>query len=451
MRFISTRGGGKAHTFSEAVAAGLAPDGGLFLPETLPDIKHLLCDDQRVSYADLCTEFLSLFATDVDKGDLRKIVQETYEGFDSEEMAPLCRLDEKIFLLELFHGPTLAFKDFALQFLGRLYERQVQLSGKAINVLGATSGDTGAAAIHGLLGKEGVNVFILYPDGRISPLQERQMTCTEAENIFPLAIEGSFDDAQRALKETFRDSEFAAAVGLSAINSINIARVLAQSVYYLYAWLQIPEESRVNVEFVVPTGNFGNVLAGWICQKMGLPAKTFHVATNQNDILHRFFSLGKYKVGKVIPSYAPSMDIQIASNFERYIYYSEGENSDRVGSIMSEMDRTGEYDASNLALGSFRSSRMDDEEILKTIEKVYRHYDYILDPHTACGFGDLRGDRTSVVLSTAHPAKFPEVVKKAVNVIPTHPKLDILKDREIRKYTIDPTPASIKNFIIKNQ
>jgi threonine synthase len=451
MQFISTRGGVKAHTFSEAVAAGLAPDGGLFLPETLPSIRRLLEEGDELSYAELCIEFLSLFATDIDKGELGDIVQKAYESFDSVEVAPLRRLDTKLFLLELFHGPTLAFKDFALQLLGRLYERQVRLTGKAINVLGATSGDTGAAAIHGLLGKEGVNVFILYPDGRVSPLQERQMTCMEAENIFPLAIKGSFDDAQRALKETFGDSAFVTAVGLSAINSINIARVLAQSVYYLYAWLKIPIEVRSNVEFVVPTGNFGNILAGWMCQKMGLPVESFHVATNRNDILHRFFSSGKYKVGTVDSSYAPSMDIQIASNFERYIYYTEGEDSAKVCSIMNQMEKTGEYEASALTSASFRSSRMDDEEILKTIDEVYHRYDYILDPHTACGFGDLRTDRTSVVLSTAHPAKFPEVVKKVIDVVPTHPSLDVLKDRELRKFMIDPTPESIKEFILKNQ
>jgi threonine synthase len=451
MQFISTRGGAKAHTFSEAVAAGLAPDGGLFLPETLPSIRHLLEGGEELSYAELCIEFLSLFATDIDKDELGDIVRNAYESFDSIEVAPLRKLDTNLFLLELFHGPTLAFKDFALQLLGRLYERQVRLTGEAINVLGATSGDTGAAAIHGLLGKEGVNVFILYPDGRVSPLQERQMTCMEAVNIFPLAIKGSFDDAQRALKETFGDSAFVSTVRLSAINSINIARVLAQSVYYLYAWLQIPKEVRSNVEFVVPTGNFGNILAGWMCQKMGLPVESFHVATNQNDILHRFFSSGKYRVGTVVSSYAPSMDIQIASNFERYIYYTEGEDSAKVCSIMNQMEKTGEYDAPGFTSVSFRSSRMDNEEILKTIDEVYHRYDYILDPHTACAFGDLRTDRTSVVLSTAHPAKFPEVVKKVIDVVPTHPSLNVLKDRALRKFTIDPTPESIKEFILKNQ
>jgi len=451
MQFISTRGGVKAHTFSEAVAEGLAPDGGLFLPETLPSIRHLLEGGEELSYAELCIDFLSLFATDIDKDELGDIVRNAYESFDSIEVAPLRKLDTNLFLLELFHGPTLAFKDFALQLLGRLYERQVRLTGEAINVLGATSGDTGAAAIHGLMGKEGVNVFVLYPDGRVSPLQERQMTCMEAENIFPLAIKGSFDDAQKALKETFGDSAFVSTVRLSAINSINIARVLAQSVYYLYAWLQIPIEGRSNVEFVVPTGNFGNILAGWMCQKMGLQVKHFHVATNQNDILHRFFSSGKYRVGTVVSSYAPSMDIQIASNFERYIYYTEGEDSAKVCSIMNQMEKTGEYDASGFTSASFRSSRMDNEGILKTIEDVYHRYDYILDPHTACGFGDLRTDRTSVVLSTAHPAKFPEVVKKVVDVVPTHPSLNALMDRELRKFTIDPTPESIKEFILKNQ
>ncbi|MBL4575014.1 MAG: threonine synthase [Opitutaceae bacterium] len=451
MRFISTRGGARPHSFTEAVSTGLAPDGGLFLPETLPDIRPLLKKWEGLSYADLCCGFLSLFATDIDKDELREIVLESYASFDSPEVVPLRRLDERLFVAELFHGPTLAFKDIALQLLGRLYERQVRMTGRPINVLGATSGDTGAAAIHGLMRKEGVNVFILYPDGRISPLQERQMTCTLAENIFPLAIDGSFDDAQRAIKEAFRDRVYAVDIGLSAINSINIVRVLAQSVYYLYAWLQIPEEARSNVEFVVPTGNFGNVLAGWMCRRMGLPVETFRVATNQNDIMHRFFSSGEYKEGEVVSSYAPSMDIQIASNFERYIYYKQGEDASKVRSIMDEMQRTGRYYDSGFDPGSFRSSRMDDVGILETIESVYRRYGYVLDPHTACGFGDLSSNRTNVVLSTAHPAKFPEVIQKGINVTPTHPTLDALKDREIQKYSIEPSLNSIKRFIATHQ
>ena len=264
MKFISTRGQTDPVSFTDAVAIGLAPDGGLFLPESLPDISPRLAAWKNLSYAELCHEFLGLFATDVPDEVLEKLIHRSYATFTHPEIAPLRKIDDRLYVLELFHGPTLAFKDFALQLLGNLYGWQCEQSGQSINVLGATSGDTGAAAIHGLLGKPHTAIFILYPEGRVSPLQERQMTCTGAANVHAIALDGSFDDAQRLLKDIFANKSFAAEHALSAVNSINIARVLAQSVYYLYAWLRLPEAERLNVEFVVPTGNFGNVFAGWL-------------------------------------------------------------------------------------------------------------------------------------------------------------------------------------------
>ncbi|MGY8718255.1 MAG: threonine synthase, partial [Verrucomicrobiia bacterium] len=290
MNYISTRGQTPALGFSDAVATGLAPDGGLFLPEQLPQFSaDELKAFEGLSYPALCSAFFRKFATDIDNATFAEIVERSYTKFNHPDIAPLVPLSDDLLVLELFHGPTLAFKDFALQLLGNLYEHQCAMRKQSINVLGATSGDTGAAAIHGLLGKPGTTIFILYPDGRVAPLQERQMTCTGADNVYAMAIEGSFDDAQTALKEIFADQDYRTRHCLSAVNSINLARVLAQCVYYLSAWLRLPRERQDNVEFVVPTGNFGNVLAGWMLQKMGVPIRSFKVATNQNDILYRLF------------------------------------------------------------------------------------------------------------------------------------------------------------------
>lgn len=452
MKFISTRGQTEPHSFSEAVRIGLAPDKGLFVPEKLPDLSAEILDWEGLAYPDLCYEFFKHFATDIPEIELRELVSVAYSRFDHPEHAPLVKLSDKLYVEELFHGPTLAFKDFALQLLGCLYERQVAISGESINVLGATSGDTGAAAINGLLGKKGVNIFILYPDGRVSPLQERQMTCLEEENVFPLAIKGSFDDAQAALKDVFGDKAFSEEVHLSAVNSINLARILAQCVYYIYAWLKLPADRRERATFVVPTGNFGNVLAGWMASRMGMRVDGFRVATNQNDILHRFFSGGDYTVDTVLPSHAPSMDIQIASNFERFLYFSLGGNSDMVRDIMESFKKEGSFKVGGMAITEFMTStRMDDAEIAETISRVYKEYNYVADPHTACGFKELDRLETAVVLSTAHPAKFPEVVKECTGVEPTHPSLETLKSKEIKKYSVEPTEAGIKTFIRAQQ
>ncbi len=447
MKFVSTRGQTEAVSFSEAVAIGLAPDGGLFVPEQLPDLSDAFSKMEGLSYEETCYAFLKHFATDIDSDVLKGIIHKSYSKFDNELKAPLVKLKEGLWVLELFHGPTLAFKDFALQLLGNLYEHQIEETGRPINVLGATSGDTGAAAIHGLLGKKGVNIFILYPDGRVAPLQERQMVCTEADNVFPLAIEGSFDDAQHALKDVFGDQDFRNEVNLSAVNSINLARVLAQCVYYIYAFWQLPESVREKAVFVVPTGNFGNILAGWMAQQMGLPIKGFRVATNQNDILHRLFSTGVYEVNAVDPSLAPSMDIQVASNFERYLYFSLNGDSEKLRKVMSEFKETGRYKFESFDSNVFSSCRTDDVGIEKTISAVFEQFAYVADPHTACSLTDFDSDEIKVALSTAHPAKFPETIINCMGQHPMHPYLDELKSREIVKYKVDPEPAAIKAFI----
>jgi threonine synthase len=450
MRFISTRGRTPPHSFSDAVAAGLAPDGGLFLPETLPDFSAELPRFAALGYTELCFEFLQRFATDIPPGTLRAMVERSYTGFENPETAVLRRLGGRIHVLELFHGPTLAFKDFGLQLLGTLYERQCRERGQSINALGATSGDTGAAAIHGLLGKPGTGIFILYPEGRVSALQERQMTCTGADNVFALSIDGTFDDAQAILKEILADRQFRERHRLSAVNSINLARLLAQCVYYLYAWLRLSPEDRADAEFVVPTGNFGNVLAGWMLSKMGVPLAGFKVATNQNDILHRFFSTGEYRIGPVRPSSAPSMDIQAASNFERFLYYELKGDGARVEAALKEFKAAGVWrlgDRSRSIGLEFTSSASSDAQIAEIIRRVYRDYGYVVDPHTACGFADLTPGRASVVLATASPAKFPETIRAAIGIEPTHPSLEALKSRPIVKYPIKADAAAIREFI----
>ena len=447
MRFLSSRGQTPVLGFSDAVATGLAPDGGLYLPETLPNLSGELARFEKLNYAELCFEFFKHFATDIPQETLRAIIAQSYTKFSHPDIAPLVQLDERTFVLELFHGPTLAFKDFALQLLGNLYEHQCKVRHETINVLGATSGDTGSAAIHGLLGKPGTAIFILYPDGRTSPLQERQMACTGADNVFALCVDGTFDDAQAALKDVFGDQSFRTRHRLSAVNSINLARGLAQCVYYLSAWLRLPASARSNVEFVVPTGNFGNVLAGWMLQKMGVPIRGFKVATNQNDILYRLFTTGEYKLGAVHPSLAPSMDIQVASNFERFIYYTVGRDTARVREVMRTFRQTGAYRFENFDRDSFSASRCADAEIPGIIQRVYQKYGYVADPHTACGFKDLNADRVSVVLATASPAKFPDTILRAIGQEPTHPSLEALKARPLVKHPLKAEPQAIKAFI----
>lgn len=450
MRYISTRGQSDPITFSQMVAAGLAPDGGLYLPEKFPDLKDLIQEAEGLSYTDLCTWFLRMFATDVDPENLHDLVERSYEKFTHPKVAPLKTLDEKTHVLELFYGPTLSFKDMPLQVLGNLYEEQIERTGKPINVLGATSGDTGSAAIMGLWGKKGVRLFILYPNGRVAPLQERQIICTGSPNVFPLAIDGNYDDGQRAMRELFLDLHMKKEYRLSAINSINFARVLIQAVYYIYAYYQLPKESRDNVEFVVPSGNFGNILSGWLVQRMGLPVKSFKIASNQNDILYRLFTTGKYEVEKVKPSLAPSMDIQVSSNFERFLYFMVGENPERVREIIGTFNETGNYHFDDFKPDIFTASRATDDEIPGIIADVYNTYQYIIDPHTACGFKDLNPDRTSIVLATALPAKFPETIEKAIGILPTHPDLEALNGKKEVKYPCKPDKEEIRKFIIEH-
>ncbi len=448
MQYISTRGQTRPHSFSEAVEAGLAPDGGLFLPERLPDLSGRLAAWASLSYAELAAAFFQVFAPEIPADEWREMTSQSYTRFDSPEVAPLRKITEKTYVLELFHGPTLAFKDFALQLLGLLYKRQTKLSGKRLAVLGATSGDTGSAAINGCMGQDGITIFILYPNGRVAPLQERQMACTGADNVFAIPVPGTFDDAQRVVKETFGDTAFAQGINLSAVNSINIARVLAQCVYYFWAWMKLPEAVRETAEFVVPTGNFGNVMAGWLAQQMGMKCGGFRVATNHNDILYRFFTTGEYRQGEVKASHAPSMDIQAASNFERYLYFVLDQDPAQVRDVMARM-KAGKAVTLPQKPSSFRASRMDDEIIPKVIAQMWKDWQYVIDPHTACAFTDMAKDRVSVVLSTASPAKFPDVVTQATGTEPVHPTLEALKNLPLQTYPMEASTEAVKAFIME--
>jgi threonine synthase len=447
MRYLSTRGGAPTVSFTEAVAQGLAPDGGLYLPEEFPDLSPNIEHWENLSYAELCFEFFKLFATDLDASDLKQAVDSAYSSFTHADIAPVVQLNDHWQVLELFHGPTLAFKDFALQLLGNLYELQIKRTNQKLCILGATSGDTGAAAISGLLGKSGVEVFILYPEGKVSPLQERQMTCTGASNVYPIAIEGTFDDAQRTVKELFGDTDFSATVGLSAVNSINLARILAQTVYYLYAWLKLEKRKREITQFVVPTGNFGNVFAGWLLTKMGISTGGFRVSTNQNDVLHRLFASGQYELASVSPSLAPSMDIQVASNFERLLFYFLNGSTERVCEVMQSFRKNGRYSFEKFNIQGFSSSCTTDVEIPQIIQKAFKEYSYLVDPHTACAFKDLEENKHSLILATAHPAKFPRVFSDAGMECPTSPVLEALLDQQPLKHRVSVDPPSIRTFI----
>ena len=409
---------------------GLADDGGLLLPEEIPKLsKSELAELNDLPYADLAFKIISRFATDIPAADLKDLLDRSYATFDHPETTPLVKLD-KLYILELFHGPTLAFKDVALQFLGNLFEYILEQSGKKMNIIGATSGDTGSAAIYGVRGRKNINIFIMHPEGRVSPIQELQMTTVADDNVFNLAIDGTFDDAQSIVKEIFGDLEFKQHYALGAVNSINWARVLAQVVYYFYAWFQVNKQSACSeVEFSVPTGNFGDIFAGFIAREMGLPIKRLILATNANNILSRFVQSGDYSTADVQQSISPSMDIQVASNLERYLFYLFAGDSNKLSAKMEEFKQTGKLTFSAEELGkiqeTFAAATVDDAATTATIKDFYAQTGYILDPHTSVGVTAGRkkssGNCPLVCLATAHPAKFGAAVKAAIGHDPLLP------------------------------
>ena len=427
--YLSTRGNISYISFQKAVLMGLATDGGLLVPAELPDMSFSLEALQNLSYPDLAVRIMNLFTdNDIPVDDLEKLVHQSYDSFDNPEVTPIVKPDS-LYIMELFHGPTLAFKDVALQFLGNLFEYILKKSHTKLNIIGATSGDTGSAAIYGVRGKDNMDIFIMHPEGRVSPIQKRQMTTVRDDNVHNIAVKGTFDDTQKLLKELFNDLELRETYNLAAVNSVNWARVLAQIVYYFYAYFRMQEKTGAEkVRFCVPTGNFGNVFAGYLAWRMGLPIEQLILASNENDILANFFQHGVYKKGEVHATYSPSMDIQVASNFERYLYYRAGENPAEVNKLMKQFSQTGKIKLPERD-PVFAADRSTNSQTLDTIRRYYEDFNYLLDPHTAVGINVAEKfestDIPTVCLATAHPAKFPAAIREAVGRdCAHHPEID---------------------------
>jgi threonine synthase len=454
MRYVSTRGGVEPVGFAEAVMMGLGTDGGLLVPQTVPRVDaRTLADWSALGFQDLAVEIMSSFVVDaIPRADLVDLVERSYASFSHPEVTPVVAVGEQR-VLELFHGPTAAFKDVALQFLGNVFEYLLERRGGRLNILGATSGDTGSAAIAGVRGKDRIQIFILHPQGRISPVQERQMTTVLDANVHNIAIRGTFDDGQTIVKSLFNDLRFKERYRLGAVNSINWARILAQMVYYFYAWGRMcGGDPGHRLSFSVPTGNFGDVFAGYMAKRMGLPVDRLIIATNRNDILARFVRTGIYEAGEVHPTLSPAMDIQIASNFERYLYFLVGEDPAEVRARLEEMGRTGSMRVSEahraLVAGDFDAAAASDAETLEQIRETYERDGYVLDPHTAIGVRAARGRRDLVCLATAHPAKFNDAVRRAIGTeAPPPPSLQGLMEKETRCALLDATEEAVRGHI----
>lgn len=454
MRYISTRGKTPAVPFKEAVMMGLALDGGLLLPETIPSVDRATLESWRgLPYRELAFKVISLFADDIPADDLKRLIDRSYDSFAHPEITPVVQKDG-VHILELFHGPTLAFKDVALQLLGNLFEYLLKERGEKMNIVGATSGDTGSAAIYGVRGKENINIFILHPEGRTSPVQALQMTTVTDANVHNIAYKGTFDDCQNLVKSLFNDLPFREKYALGAVNSINWARVLAQVVYYFYAWFRVSDGREI--VFSVPTGNFGDIFAGYVAKRMGLPIKSLLLATNENNILTRFVTSGDYSVDTVVPTLSPSMDIQVASNFERYLYYLFNEDASRVCRAFEEFAAKGRMNFTDeerqRVASEFSSRSVNRAETLETIAKMYQETGYLLDPHTAVGVRAAQETVTdgtpAVCLATAHPAKFGDAVKEAVAIDPPRPsQLMGIEDLPSRCSVLEHDPAAVRAFI----
>jgi len=454
MKYLSTRNAKLSKNFIDILFQGLSKDGGLFLPTIWPSIDINILRDK--SYEDVALNIIFPFVeNEIAEDELYKIISNTYKNFNHEKIAPLVQIDSNKHILELFYGPTLAFKDYAMQFLGNLFSYTMKNRNNKITVLGATSGDTGSAAIEAFKGKKNIDVFILHPHNKVSNVQRRQMTTVLDKNIFNIAIEGNFDDCQKIVKELFLDEETQNKTNLTAINSINWARLMAQIVYYFWGYLQLEEE---NVSFIVPSGNFGNVFSANVAKKMGLPIRELHVVTNSNDILNNIISHGKMFLKNVEQTYSPSMDIQISSNFERQIFESVNRDDSIVSKIMNEFKNNKKYTFDQKVLKHFQniyhSATISNETTLETIKTYKNDYNYLADPHTATGLSILNSvsqNHPFISLACAHPAKFGEAIEKAVGERPPYPKkLENIFDIE-EKMTILPNNSElVKNLILNN-
>lgn len=452
MKYKSTRGQVSGLSFSDALLMGLASDEGLLVPETIPDVRADLDRWRDLTFVELAQALIPKFIDDIDPATLRGLIADSYATFNHDDVVALQQLDG-ITVLELFHGPTLAFKDVALQLLGKLFSHVLGERGQRLNILGATSGDTGSAAIDGVRGQQNIDIFIMYPKGRVSLLQEMQMTTVDDDNVHCIEVEGSFDDCQNIMKTVFADAQYKATYQLGAVNSVNWARVLAQIVYYGYASLR----SSAGATFCVPTGNFGNVFAAYLAQRMGFPITHLLVATNDNDILARFFATGIYARGEVHQTLSPAMDIQVASNFERFLYYHFEQDSDRLVRFMQEFAANGAASIGAPPDTQLMSSvAVNRKDTLAAMHEVNRQYGYVLDPHTAVGYHAARNHLDQqvastdvVVVATAHPAKFPDAVQQATGGEPTHPTLEALKGLPMRRQALPCDIDAVKAYLVE--
>ncbi|MBO0345899.1 threonine synthase [Roseibium sp. CAU 1637] len=457
MKYYSTRGEAPVLGFCDVLLQGLARDGGLYLPETWPQLSpETIASFAGKSYEDVAFAVIQPFVDgEIADDDLMAMITDAYSGFRHQAVTPLVQIAPNQFVLELFHGPTLAFKDVAMQLLGRLMDHVLEKRNMRATIVGATSGDTGGAAIEAFRGSTRTDVFILFPEGRVSPVQRRQMTTPTEDNVHALALSGNFDDCQSIVKGMFNNFAFRDRVGLSGVNSINWARILAQIVYYFVAGAALGSPQR-KVSFTVPTGNFGDIFAGFAAKKMGLPIDKLVVATNINDILARTMDTGRYEMRGVTATTAPSMDIQISSNFERLLSEATGRDADAVRRMMNQLGQSGSFTIEEPALGAIRSSfsagRCTEEETASIIEDTLKTSSYLLDPHTAIAVHVAKahddGSTPMVVLGTAHPAKFPDAVEAACGERPElPPELQPMMSADERQTILSAEQSAVENHI----
>jgi threonine synthase len=462
LRYISTRGAAPRLDFEAVLLAGLARDGGLYVPESWPSLKpKTLAGFAGKPYAEVAAAVMAPFVGKaLPQKTFRSMVAETYAGFRHEAVTPLVEVGEGIWIEELFHGPTLAFKDLALQLVGRLYDHVLKKQGKRVTIIGATSGDTGSAALEACRDRRAIDIFILHPLGRVSEVQRRQMTTIDAGNVFNIAIDGSFDDCQDLVKACFNDHAFRDKIAMSAVNSINWARVMAQIVYYVTAAVALGAPNR-KLAFSVPSGNFGNVYAGYAAKQMGLDISQFIVGSNRNDILARFFKSGSMKVTDVVPSLSPSMDIQISSNLERLLFDLFKRNGPKLGEAMNAFRKTGKFAAPKSGFPAvqklFTGYKLDDAGTLKVMADLYKRTGMLIDPHSAIGVAAAEAARKDksvpvVALATAHPAKFPDAVEKATGVRPALPAhLGNLLSRRERYDVLPKDLGKIQDYVLTHR
>ena len=456
MKYISTRGQAPELTFEEAMLTGLARDGGLYVPESWPTLStEQIAGFAGKRYEDVAFEVMKPFVGDTfDDAEFRDIIAKAYAGFGHDARCPVVQLDHNHYLLELFHGPTLAFKDVAMQLIGQMFESALKRSGKRVTIVGATSGDTGSAAIEAFRGLDAVDVFIMYPHGRVSEVQRRQMTTPVESNVHALAVDGDFDTCQALLKDMFNDFEFRDTVQLAGVNSINWARVLAQVVYYFTSAVSLGAPHR-KVSFCVPTGNFGDIFAGYVAKRMGLPIERLVIATNQNDILHRTLQTGDHAKTGVVPSISPSMDIQVSSNYERLVFDLYDREGDAVSQLFESLKDAGSFKLSQGALErmaeEFDSGRVSEDETSAAIKDFFARTGEVLCPHSAIAakIGDeMQSDVPMISLATAHPAKFPAAVKAACGEHPPLPaRMADLFERDERVTRVAGDLAAIEAVI----